>query len=141
MSSYWDMGIKPVPFIADEDLTSTQWKLVSPASTGGYVIATVSACNPIPVGVLVNDPSAGQAAEVVILGPTKAYCRVTGCDLKNGRLLQAASDGYLEPIDVAGACLVFARYFDALKITADSTVVANVLIMGVSGSSQTHGTS
>jgi hypothetical protein len=141
MASYWDMGITPVPFTADVDLTAKQWMLVAPASTPGSVKVVDSACNPLPVGILVNDPSAGQAAAVVIFGPVKAKCRVNGtCSLKNGRLLVAASDGFLEPMLTAGSA-VFARYFDALQTTAAASFIGQVFIMGYSGSGNSLGTS
>jgi hypothetical protein len=108
MANYSNIGIVPMPFTADADLTAKQWMLVSPASTAGNVVATSSACNPVPLGILVNDPSAGQGAEVVIFGPTKAKCRVTTCDLKNGRFLKAASDGFLEAAAVEASDFAFA---------------------------------
>jgi len=143
MASYWDVGMK-VPFVADEDLSNAcaQWKLVSPASTGGYVIATKSTCDGIALGVLQNSPCAGQAAEVVILGPTKARCRYAGgCLLKNGKFLKAASDGYLEPLDSTTADFPLARYFDADFSTTDASVVANVVFLSISSCGMQLGTS
>ena len=75
MPSYFAIGISPAPFLADVDLTAVQWKLVQAASTAGYVASATSACDPTPIGVLVNDPSAGQEAAVVLFGPTKAKVR------------------------------------------------------------------
>lgn len=142
MASAWDFGVAPVPFTADADLTAKQWLLVAPASTGGYIGAVTSACNPVPAGVLVNDPSAGQAAEVVIFGPVKAKCRVNSCYLKNGKFLKAASDGFLEPVETIGVDNPFARYFDARQTTADGSFLGNVVILGnVSACGATLGTS
>ena len=140
MANYWDVGMM-VPFIADVDLTAMQWKLVSPASTGGYIKTCVSACNPTPGGILVNDPSAGQAAEVVIFGPTKAKCRVTTCDLKHGRYLKAASDGVMEAVASETGDFAVARYFDVLKTSTDASVIANVFFYGFSGCGLQLGTS
>ena len=141
MARYADIGIKPMPFTADADLTAKQWMLVSPASTAGNVVATSSACNPIPLGILVNDPSAGQGAEVVIFGPTKAKCRVTTCDLKNGRFLKAASDGFLEALESNLTNFPFARYFDASKTTTDASCIGEVFIYGMSSCGLQLGTS
>jgi len=141
MARYADIGIKPMPFTADADLTAKQWMLVSPASTAGNVKATASACNPTPLGILVNDPSAGQAAEVVILGPTKAKCRVTTCDLKNGRFLKAASDGFLEALEDTVTNFAFARYFDVSKTTTDASCIGEVFIYGISSCGLQLGTS
>ena len=141
MARYADIGIKPMPFTADADLTAKQWMLVSPASTAGNVVATSSACNPIPLGILVNDPSAGQGAEVVIFGPTKAKCRVTTCDLKNGRFLKAASDGFLEAMTSETSEFPFARYFDASKTTTDASAIGEVFVYGFSSCGLQLGTS
>lgn len=141
MANYWDMGMSPVPFVADTDLTAKQFLLVSPASTAGNVGFPTSACNPIPVGILVNDPSAGQAAAVVIFGPVKAKCRVTTCYLVNGKYLKAASDGFLEPLTSATTEFAIARYFDGRQTTVDASVLGNVFIMGISSCGLQLGTS
>lgn len=141
MANYANIGIVPMPFTADADLTAKQWMLVSPASTAGNVVATSSACNPVPLGILVNDPSAGQGAEVVIFGPTKAKCRVTTCDLKNGRFLKAASDGFLEAAAIEASDFIFARYFDQTKTTTDASCIGEVFIYGFSGCGVQLGTS
>lgn len=132
MANYFAIGISPAPFIADEDLTGAQWKLVKAASTAGYVASATSACDPTPIGVLVNDPSAGQEAAVVLFGPTKAKVRSNACTLDHGAWLKAASDAYFEPIATAGCVLTAGRYFGAVETGAATSLLGNVFVMIVS---------
>lgn len=129
MANYFAIGISPAPFIADEDLTAKQWTLVSAASTSGNVKAAVSACDPTPIGVLVNDPSAGQEAAVVLFGPTKAKVRSNACGLRHGGFLRAASDGFFEPIATAGSTIWAAgRYYGAAETAAATCLLGNVFV-------------
>ena len=129
MANYFHIGITPAPFIADEDLTGQQWKLVKAASTVGNVASTTSACNPMPIGVLVNDPSAGQEAAVVLFGPTKAKARANACTLDHGAWLKAASNGFFEPLGaVTGEALPAGRWFGANESTTDTSVLGNVFV-------------
>lgn len=133
-SSYFSLGIAPAPFIADEDLENTQWRAVVAASGNGRVASATGACNPFPIGILTNSPSANQEATVVILGPTKARCRPNASDLQFGRLLTVASDACLEPL-VTGTCPIFARYLGPNQSTAGASVLANVLVLPIQSGS------
>lgn len=53
--------------VASGDLSSSQYKLVKAASTAGAVIAAAAATDKV-LGVLYNEPTDGQAAEIAI-GP------------------------------------------------------------------------
>jgi hypothetical protein len=57
-------------FTAGEDLSAAQYKFVKIDNADGDVVA-VSGATDRPVGVLQNAPTAGQAAEVTIVGGTK----------------------------------------------------------------------
>ena len=57
-------------FTAGADLSSAQFKFVKIDNATGDVVA-VSGATDRPVGVLQNSPTAGQAAEVTIVGGTK----------------------------------------------------------------------
>lgn len=120
-----------VPFLAIEDLTSRQFYPVSPASStslGVGVASAPSGCNPTPVGVLVNDPSAGQEAAVVVWGFTKARARACGGSwLEWGTWLRCASDGF-EPTD-GGDELLMGRWFGSRVTTADASVIGNTFVM------------
>ena len=127
-------------FTADADLTAKQWTLVIPSSTAGKCQTAVSGCSILPVGILTNDPSAGQAAEVVVLGFAKAKARVGAtCWLSNGTLLKGASDAILEPVG-ASDMPVLARWLGARNTTAAASILGNVMFLGLSGASSTGGT-
>ena len=110
MANYFNAGISEVSFMADEDLSAWQWKLVMAASTVGSVqkhdILPTATCTRFPVGVLVNSPSVGQEASVKCLGFVKGYALVTGCYLNQGALLSyrnlglfvSASDDTSDPM-------------------------------------------
>jgi hypothetical protein len=60
-------------FTAGEDLSAKQFHFVKIDNGDGEVVA-VSAATDRPIGVLQNAPTAGQAAEVTIVGGTKVEC-------------------------------------------------------------------
>ena len=110
-SFYHSDGIAEIPFIADEDLETFQWRLVKAASTSGNVASSTGGCNPAPLGILTNSPSSGQEAAV----------KVT--------FLIAASNATLEPPTVLG-CPVMTRWFGPNKTTAGASVYGSVLLYG-----------
>jgi len=97
MANYFNAGITEVSFLADEDLTTWQWRLVMAASRVGYVqkfdILPTATSPRTPVGILVNDPSAGQEAAVKVIGFTKALAQAGACYLAHGALLSVSNDG------------------------------------------------
>jgi hypothetical protein len=97
MANYFNAGISEVAFLADEDLTSWQYRLVMAASTVGYVqkydILPTAASPRFPLGVLMNDPSSGQEASVKVIGFTKAVGLVATCYLSHGALLSPSDGG------------------------------------------------
>lgn len=58
-----------VSFVAGADLSASQYRFVK-LDTDGEVIAA-SATTDRPIGVLQNNPTAGQIAEVTVVGGTK----------------------------------------------------------------------
>ena len=100
MARYFSAGIAAVPFLADEDMSVRwQYRLVMAASTVGYVqkfdILDTAASPRVPLGVLQNDPSAGQEASVKMIGFTKVVGQVSGCELRNGAILIASNGGQM----------------------------------------------
>ncbi len=102
MAKYFDAGISDVSFLADEDLTAYQFRLMMASSTVGYcqlldIVAPGdtpdTVCGRMPIGVLTNSPSAGQEATVKVIGFTKARACAAGCKLTFGSLLSASNDG------------------------------------------------
>lgn len=136
MGNYFSDGIVPVPFKADDDMTGYQFKLVMPASIAGNVATYTSEAvggdgSPAAFGVLQNDPSAGQEASVKCLGFTKAIGRVGACDLLEGALLRAASDGLVETASVLTDIDDFfvGRWFGPrVSDNAGASVIGNVLL-------------
>lgn len=84
------------PFTADVDLTTAQYKFVTPASLVDRVKLGTGASNPGPLGVLQNSPSAGEGAKVMVDGFTKLKGRAATCNLVYGRPFVCASDGFAE---------------------------------------------
>ena len=135
MGNYFSDGIADVPFTADDDLTTYQLLLVMPASVAGNVQkydneATGGAGSPAPIGILTNDPSAGQEAAVKVLGFVKAKGRVGTCDLLEGAWLRAASDGLVEVASVSddNDDVFVGRWFGPRNSTTDASILGNVYI-------------
>lgn len=62
--------------LAGADLSSSQYKVVKPASTAGEVIAGAAATDKI-IGVLQNAPADGEAALVAVSGVVKALAEAS----------------------------------------------------------------
>lgn len=98
MASFWPQPIV-VTFEAAADLSGSQYRFVK-LDANGKVVA-VAAITDIPVGVLQNTPTSGQAAEVVVLGGTKlvataaiALPALLGVDtVGKGKKIAAGTDG------------------------------------------------
>jgi len=73
---------------AGADLSSSQYNFVKLNSSGKAV--ECSAVTDKPVGVLQNNPTSGQAAEIVVVGLTKVS---TNAALAIGDLVGTSSDG------------------------------------------------
>ena len=73
---------------AAADLSSNQYNFVKLDASGNVVICDVDSAGQIPIGVLQNKPTSGQAATVMITGVTKVEAGVAF----NEGVLIAASD-------------------------------------------------
>ncbi len=62
--------------LASGDLSSGQYKIVKAASTAGRVVVGAAGSDAI-MGVLQNDPTDGQAAEVAFLGVAKVLAEAS----------------------------------------------------------------
>jgi len=78
-------------FLADADLSAKQYRFVIPASTVGYV-DVVSTAGASVLGVLQNDPRAGEEATVRILGTTILLVDSASA-ASYGKYLKAGSTG------------------------------------------------
>jgi len=66
----YEIPILPVPFLAEEDLSSYQWCFVCLSTTNGNVRLLNNGTEPA-IGILQNAPTAGQVADVMIEGISK----------------------------------------------------------------------
>jgi hypothetical protein len=92
MAAILGESLKITGLVASGDLSAIQWQPVKAASTVGAVIAC-SAVTDAVLGILVNDPTSGQPAEIVGLGMTK--CKL-GASITYGSKLTPNSTGYLK---------------------------------------------
>jgi len=77
-----------VTLVAAADLSSLQYTFVKLNASGQA--AAASAATDIPIGVLQNAPTAGQEAEVLVVGGTKI---VAGAAIGEGALVGTSSTG------------------------------------------------
>jgi hypothetical protein len=77
-----------VTLVAAADLSSKQYTFVKLNSSGEA--AAAAAATDIPIGVLQNAPTAGQEAEVLVVGGTKI---VAGAAIGEGALVGTGSTG------------------------------------------------
>ena len=77
-----------VTLVAAADLSSKQYTFVKLDSSGQA--AAASGATDIPIGVLQNAPTAGQEAEVLVVGGTKI---VAGAAIGEGALVGTSSAG------------------------------------------------
>ncbi len=95
------MGLD-LPFSASGDLGSYQYYFVKAASTKQYVDIATGGSNPIPIGVLQNDPYSGDSAIVRVAGISKVY--VSGSvAIQVGNLLTVSGCGGMEVVNSNGS--------------------------------------
>jgi hypothetical protein len=134
MANYFSDGISESPFLADEDLTAWQYKLVKitasdPDRVERFTHITLGSGSPLPIGVLQNDPSSGQSAAVKVLGFAKVYGRVSVCDLAAGAWLMSASDGMVEAASaVDSTAEVVGRWIGPNNTTDKASIAGNMLV-------------
>jgi len=83
-----------IAFTADVDLSGSQYQMVKASSTAGNVqLCGTAAASAI--GVLQNDPKAGEEASVLVFGPTlvSANAESAASPLVYGGQVKCASDG------------------------------------------------
>lgn len=122
MAHYGDNQIKLTGLTATSSLAAKQYHLVKFASTAGQVKVASSATSNL-VGVLQNDPAAGEAAEVAIFGESKV---VAAASISVGDKLVSNSTGQAKTSSTIGAVVIgYAK-------TASSTA-GNIITVILSG--------
>ena len=131
MANYSGQAAFVISMTADVDLTAQQYRVVAPASTAGNVASNNSGASPMGLGVLQNDPSAGQPANIVVWGFAKAKGRTNACNLTPGTFVFGASDGFVEPAIAGAAWPIFGRWFGPRLLTAGTSVLGDLLVMPI----------
>ena len=141
MANYHFIGIQPDGnFQADVDFAAcpaTQYRFVTVASTAGKVKLGTGASNPMPVGVLQNSPSSGEAAQIVVVGFSKLVARAVTCVVNYGDFVLAASDGVAQTMAVGNGSAMNARWYGPAVTTGSAIGDAYIFgfaVCAVSGS-------
>lgn len=86
--------------LADVDMNSHQWKFVTTASIAGKFKLGTGASNPVPLGVLQDDPRSGEPGQIRILGTAKVAA--SGA-ITYGAHVLCASNGFAMAAGAASA--------------------------------------
>jgi hypothetical protein len=92
MATQWGDNLKITGLVASGDLSAKQFRPVKHASTAGAVIVAVAVSDKV-VGILANDPTDGQPAEIIGLGNAKAKL---AAGVAAGDFLTPNTTGYLK---------------------------------------------
>ena len=88
-------AVLDIPMTACGDLNDYQYYFVKGASTAGWVELANGSSNPMPLGILQNDPRSLEEAVVRIMGTSKIYTIPAGAH-KYGDFLMSSSAGQAE---------------------------------------------
>ena len=94
--AYEAAQIKAGQFTASADLSAKQYHFVK--MSGNNTVTVCAAITDVPIGVLQNTPTSGQAAEVCLFGITKVVADGT---LAAGDRIGSSADGQADAITVA----------------------------------------
>lgn len=112
MTAYSGWGFDLGGFKADVDLDNYQYWLVTTASTADNIKLATGASNPIPLGVLQNDPAAGDSAAVRVLGTSKVWAN-GGTAIAYGDWLTTNASGHAI-VDTTACTHAFGMALEAL---------------------------
>jgi hypothetical protein len=101
MATYGDQ-MKITGLTAAASLAAAQFKAVKLASTAGQV-KVCSSTTDVTIGILQNDPAAGEPADIAFLGESKA---VMAASVTAGNWLIPNSTGQLKATSTAGKTIV-----------------------------------
>jgi hypothetical protein len=91
--AYEAAQVKVGQFTASADLSSKQYHFVK--MSGNNTVTVCAAITDVPIGVLQNAPTSGQAAEVCLFGITKVKADGT---LAAGNVIGTSADGQADAI-------------------------------------------
>ena len=113
---------------AAADLSAKQYHFVKLDSAGKA--AVVTAITDRPIGVLQNAPTAGQEAEVLVVGGTKL---VAGEAVTEGAVISTTSAGKADSITVGSATTQYILGTALTEIAADGEILTAVINCASSG--------
>ena len=102
MAAYTEGQMKIGTLKAAADLSAKQYHIVKLASA--TTVNVCSAITDVPIGVLLNNPASGEAAEICILGVSKIVADGT---IAAGNLLGTSADGQADAIAAGSDTTVY----------------------------------
>jgi len=114
-----------LPFRADVDMDNYQYHFVVAASTAGYV-KPASASRAQVLGVLQNDPSAGDAATVRVFGVSKVVAEAASA-ITYGQVLTSSSRAMAQTMVPSASMYSAGMALEALASGSDVTIQALIL--------------
>jgi hypothetical protein len=117
--AYEAAQIKVGNFTASADLSAKQYHFVK--MSGNNTVTVCAAITDIPIGVLQNTPTSGQAAEVCLFGITKVVADGT---LAAGNVLGTSADGQADAIAAGTDTTVYTMGIALNAASAGETVEA-----------------
>lgn len=100
MATYSGQGINIGHLVADVDMATHQWKFVTTASSAGKFKRATGGCNPMPIGVLQDNPQAGLPGDIRVYGSTKVSASGT---IGFGDFVGSGSHGLATLVNTASA--------------------------------------
>jgi len=117
--AYEAAQIKVGNFTASADLSAKQYHFVK--MSGNNTVTVCAAITDVPIGVLQNTPTSGQAAEVCLFGITKVVADGT---LAAGNVLGTSADGQADAIAAGTDTTVYTMGIALNAASAGETVEA-----------------
>jgi hypothetical protein len=117
--AYEAAQVKVGQFTASADLSAKQYHFVK--MSGNNTVTVCAAITDVPIGVLQNNPTSGQAAEVCLFGISKV---VADGNLAAGNVIGTSLDGQADAITAGSDTTVYVMGIALNAASAGETVEA-----------------
>ena len=117
--AYEAAQVKVGQFTASADLSTKQYHFVK--MSGNNTVTVCAAITDVPIGVLQNNPTSGQAAEVCLFGISKVVADGT---LAAGNVIGTSLDGQADAITAGSDTTVYVMGIALAAASAGETVEA-----------------
>jgi len=117
--AYEAAQVKVGQFTASADLSAKQYHFVK--MSGNNTVTVCAAITDVPIGVLQNNPTSGQAAEVCLFGISKVVADGT---LAAGNVIGTSLDGQADAISAGSDTTVYVMGIALNAASAGETVEA-----------------